>query len=369
MITLLQSRGGQVAVSSDRSAERKFEQLLEFAPDGMIGVDRAGRIMVVNRQAELMFGYPRCELVGQPVERLVPRRFRRAHRRHRSAYSNDPHTRPMGAALSLFGLRKDGTEFPAEISLSSIQTETGVLTMTAIRDITDRLRAEAKAEDELHRRAIVAAMLVAEEAERTRIATALHDDTVQVMTASLVMLDRVAQGLERHGDADLQALIERARKVVGEATDRTRRLTFELRPAVLHERGIAPALTAIVEQAGLEIGAEVSVSAPSERFDWSLEELVYRTVQEAVANIRKHSCARHIAVSVEHVDHQLAGVVADDGRGFDVGKAIDPSSQILHMGMQAMIERVRMAGGSIDVDSHQDRGTRISFTVPTSHTL
>ena len=133
------------------------------------------------------------------------------------------------------------------------------------------------------------AMLSAERAERSRIAGELHDDTVQVMTAVLVTLDRVARAVSRRGDAEAQSLVAGAQAVLAEATERTRRLTFELRPAMLHECGIAPALSAMVEQAGREIGAEVSVTAPEERFDWSLEELVYRTVQEAVANIRKHS--------------------------------------------------------------------------------
>jgi PAS domain S-box-containing protein len=355
-------------VTSDRSSagEREFEQLLEFAPDGMIGVDTSGAIVVVNHQAELLFGYERVELIGSPVERLVPERFRRAHRKHRSGYSKDPHTRPLGADLSLFGLRKDGTEFPAEISLSSIRIGAGVLTMTAIRDITDRLLADARVQDELHRRAIVGAMLAAEEAERSRIATALHDDTVQVMAAALVVLDRVAQIVERYGDADVDALIQNARWVVNEATERTRRLTFELWPAVLHERGIAGAVSAIVEQAGSEIGAEVSVTAPDERFDGSLEEVVYRTVQEAVANIRKHSHAHRITVTVEHRRDRLAGIVADDGRGFDVAVATDLSSQHLHMGMHSMIERVRMAGGTIHIDSCRTDGTRVAFEVPVS---
>ena len=353
-------------VTTDRSsaAEREFEQLLEFAPDGMVGVDASGAIVVVNHQAELLFGYDRVELIGSPVERLVPKRFRRAHRNHRSGYSKDPHTRPMGADLSLFGLRKDGTEFPAEISLSSIRTEARVLTMTAIRDITDRLLADARAQDELHRRAIVGAMLAAEEAERLRIATALHDDTVQVMAAALVVLDRVAQMVKRYGDADVDALIRNARWVVNEATERTRRLTFELWPAVLHERGIAGAVSAMVEQAGSEIGAEVSVTAPDERFDWPLEEVVYRTVREAVANIRKHSRAHRITVIVERRRDRLAGVVTDDGRGFDVAAATDPSSQHLHMGMHSMMERVRMAGGMIHIDSCRRDGTRIEFEVP-----
>ncbi len=238
--------------------------------------------------------------------------------------------------------------------------------MTALRDITDRFLAGSRAQDDLHRRAIVGAMLTAEEAERSRIATALHDDTVQVMAAALVVLDRVAQMVARYGDADVDALIRDARWVVNEATERTRRLTFELWPAVLRERGIAAALSAIVEQAGGEIGAEVCVTAPEERFDWPLEEVVYRTVQEAVANIRKHSHAHRITVTVERRRDRLVGIVADDGIGFDVATATDPSSQHLHMGMHSMIERVRMAGGTIHIDSCRAEGTRIAFQVPAS---
>jgi two-component system sensor histidine kinase DevS len=359
----LQGDGGH---GRSDAAERKFEQLLEFAPDAMVGVESAGKIVVFNRRAELMYGYTRHELIGHPVERLVPERFRRGHRGHRAAYAWNPRARPMAAGLSLFGLRKDRTEFPAEISLANIDTEAGTLTMAAIRDITERLRAEARVEEALHRQAILEAILKAEAAERARIASALHDDTVQVMTASSVMLDRVAQAVQRYADADVATLIARARTVVEDATERTRRLTFELRPAVLHELGIRDALTAIVQQAGEEIGAEVSVIAPTDRFDWPLEELVYRTVQEAVANIRKHSQAHQITVSVERRGDRLAGVVADDGCGFDVAAATDPSTQILHMGLNAMIERVRMAGGSISVDSRAIRGTRITFDLPVS---
>jgi PAS domain S-box-containing protein len=345
-----------------RSNEGKFQQVLEFAPDATVGVDSSGAIVVVNRAAELLFGYGREELIGRPLEELAPERFRGVHSRHR-AYACDPRGRVVGCRRPMFGLRRDGTEFAAEVSLSSVQTGEGTLAMAAVRDISERLRAEAQAE-ERHRRAIVAATLEAERAERARIASSLHDDTVQVMTASLVMLDRVADAVRQYGDSDVQALIDSTRTVVEEATERTRHLTFELRPAVLHESGISSALKEIVQQAGEAMGAEVSVSAPAERFDWTVEELVYRTVQEAVANIRKHSQARHITVTVERLDDALHGVVADDGCGFDVSAATDPSSQVLHMGLNAMIERVRMAGGSILVDSGPGRSSRISFQLP-----
>ncbi len=130
----------------DYAAERQFEQLLEFAPDAVVGIDAAGRIVLVNRQVERVFGYERDELLGEPVERLVPERFHDIHVSHRGRYFADPRTRPMGAELELFAVRKDGTEFPAEISLSAIEVEGGALAIAAIRDITDRRSAERRFE-------------------------------------------------------------------------------------------------------------------------------------------------------------------------------------------------------------------------------
>ncbi len=130
-------------VTMRKRVESKFRALLEAAPDAMVIADAGGRISLVNAQAEKMFGYTREELLGQLVEALIPVRYRGTHRGHRSGYFHDPRTRPMGAGgLELFGLRKDGTEFPVEISLSPLETEEGRLAITAIRDVTDRKRAE-----------------------------------------------------------------------------------------------------------------------------------------------------------------------------------------------------------------------------------
>jgi PAS domain S-box-containing protein len=112
--------------------------LLEAAPDAIVVVDGRGTIALVNRTTELMFGYQRAELLGQPVELLVPERFRARHRQHRDRYHAAPRVRAMNAAEELLGLRKDGSEFPVEISLSPIPTEAGMFVFSAIRDVTQR---------------------------------------------------------------------------------------------------------------------------------------------------------------------------------------------------------------------------------------
>src|SRR5277367_2287947 len=137
--TELSIRGGEEGRSDGR-----FRALLEAAPDAMVIVGGDGRIIFVNAQTEKMFGYSRDEMLGNRVEMLMPPRFRQLHPVHRDAYFEKPSARAMGPGLEFYGLRKDGTEFPVEISLSPLRTEEGSLVSSSIRDVTARRLAEEK---------------------------------------------------------------------------------------------------------------------------------------------------------------------------------------------------------------------------------
>ncbi len=236
------------------------------------------------------------------------------------------------------------------------------LSLRRLRE-SEQLRAALEDAEE-QRRMVLNQMLRAEADERARIAEELHDDTVQILTATLLSLDRQRLSDERGKPEEAAEASLRARHTLALALERTRRLMFELRPPLLEAHGLAPAVRDLVEHANQELGLEIAVEVEVPRYAGDFETLVYRIVREAVANVRRHARAHRLEVTLVHADGELVGMVMDDGRGFDVHRALDRHRTRLHLGLDSTIERIRLAGGDIEIDSAPGEGTRLSFRIP-----
>lgn len=181
--------------------EEQFQAYLEVAPDPKVVVGADGRVLLVNHLTEEIFGYPRAELIGQFVEMLLPARFRERHRDHRMDFIDQPRVRAMGEGLELLGVRKDGTEFPVDISLGPVTTSQGTVTVAAVRDATERKRLEAASRD------------LAEARRRHRQGLELNDRVVQGLTAASMAIEL---GETERATELLASTLEAARHIVGD---------------------------------------------------------------------------------------------------------------------------------------------------------
>jgi PAS domain S-box-containing protein len=235
-----------------------------------------------------------------------------------------------------------------------------VATQGVMVDITEHKHAAETVRAQDHRlRELLEAMLRIEEQERQRIATELHDDTIQVMTAALLMLDRARR-------SDVQKTLEEACETVREAIERTRRLTFQLRPPLLERDGLEPALRVLLKDTAEEAGWQTTLRIECNRYAFGIEDLVYRTIQEMVTNARKHARAQRLDIVVVEAEGELRATVSDDGAGFELDEARDRTSMRHHFGLDSAIERVNLAGGSLRLTTSPGNGTivRLSFPLP-----
>jgi PAS domain S-box-containing protein len=318
-----------VDITDRKRHEERFRLVVEAAPNAMVMSDRAGAIVMVNAQAERVFGHSRAELLGQPVEMLVPERFRARHLGMRGTFSADPRPRPMGVGRELFGLRKDGSEFPVEIGLNPIEVEEGQMVLSAIVDISERkagdaalLESQARLQ-ELHAELLHVSRLSA----MGQMAAMVAHELNQPLTAISNYMEAAAILLERGGElplARLRSAVERA----GEQALRAGQIIHQLRGFVARgdgEKRIEPVAAMVREAAELallgtkqrainirveEDLADASILADKIQIQQVLLNLL-RNAAEAVANQE----IRDIALIAERRDDGVRISVVDNGPG------------------------------------------------------
>jgi PAS domain S-box-containing protein len=353
--------------------------LLEFVPDGIVVSDEAGAIVYVNATAAELFGWDREELVGQAVEVLLPARFRPRHAGLRSGYHAAPRQRPMGIAADLSGLRKDGSEFPAEISLSPLRTEDGVLAVAAVRDVSERRRIEAKAL--LYRQA------QAEVRARDEfLSVASHElrTPVTALQVQIQMLDRVAGRSGGVPEAVRERIyaIDRQTRRLGRLVEalldvsRIRLGRLELRREPVDVSALAREVAAPYQESPeLARGSKVTVVAPDPVVIQADRVRLEQVLGNLTGNAAKFGEGRPIEILVTRTDEGVRITVADQGVGIEPGQAarlfgrFERAAPAQHypglgLGLYVAREIVEAHGGRISVTGAPGKGATFVVELP-----
>ncbi len=370
-------------VTERKRTEAKFEGLLEAAPDALVGVDSEGLIRLVNTQAVRLFGYPREELLGKPVETLVPDRVRDVHPGHRLGYFQDPQARPMGVGLDLTGRRKDGTEFPAEISLSAIDTEDGMLVTAAVRDVTERKAFEG---------VLAGALEAAERAARAQqefLANMSHEIRTPmnaVIGMTSLLLDTALDVHQRDYVETVRSSGEHLLTIINDILDYSKleagKLHLEALPFLVRD-WLQESLDLVTQQAhskGLEIAYDVAPDVPAAVVgDPSrLRQVLVNLLSNAVKFTEAGEVV--VRVSVDRVEEdgvRLRVAVSDTGVGIEPARIealFDPFTQAdstttrvyggTGLGLAICRQLLDRMGGSITMTSTPGAGATVSFVFP-----
>lgn len=270
-----------------RKSQDMLNSLFESAPDATILVDRSGNIMQVNRQAENVFGYRRDELVGTNVERLLPQVFNRDRGQHRDRYFNQATARLMGGKMDFSALRRDGTEFPADVMLSPIQTEEGELVISAARDITEQKRLQTELA-ETHRR-----LFESVEAERRLLSQELHDGPLQDLYGVALFLEGMRATIPEGGENEFESCKDSVQTVI----QTLRAICGNLRPPALSHFGLEKTIRSHLikfQDAHPELAIEMNLENDRDLLSDRTRLALYRVYQNSMTNILRHANAKKV---------------------------------------------------------------------------
>jgi PAS domain S-box-containing protein len=328
--------------------ESTSPELLDAVPDGIVIVDGEGRIRLVNAQTERMFGYERHELLGRPVEMLMAPELASMHRSHRAQWGTNPHVRPMGQGLALWARRRDGSDFAVEISLSPVGGARPPDTIASVRDITERLHADA----ELRSARDAVAMLE----ERERIARDLHDTVIQHLFAVGMSLQAVEAQIT---DASVKTRVQWAVDHLDETIREVRSVIFGLQTS-RGPGGLRARVAELAVDATRSLGFE-----PRVRFDGLVDagvdaetgEQLLTALREALSNVARHAKATRTDVVVEVDDAFVTLRVVDNGVGIADGA-------VRGHGLANLEARAGALGGTCTIGPANGNGTRVEWRVP-----
>jgi PAS domain S-box-containing protein len=317
--------------------------MLEAALDAVVTMDADGRVVGWNHAAEAIFGYTAQEADGREMaELIVPPSLRPAHRAGLARYLETEAGVLLDRRLEITGMRRDGSEFPVELTITRIALSGRPVFTGYLRDITDRVAADREL------RASRARLVEVADAERRRIQRNLHDGAQQRLTSVLLTLGR----LRAHAGSQPDPMLDFAIDELAAGLDEIRELAGGLHPAVLSERGLAAALEALALRVPLDVELE---ALPDRVLPEPIEAAAYYVVAEALANVQKHAGARRVVVSVRAGDERVEVRVSDDGRG-----GADPDGH----GLRGLADRVEALGGRLDVESPAGGGTVLRAVIP-----
>jgi PAS domain S-box-containing protein len=356
-------RLGRLRREVARREQADLDALFSMAPDGLIVVGPTGAILAANEQAGRLFGYSTAEFAQLRIEALVPSASRAAHVTHRVAYGRAPIARMMHPMRELGGLRRDGTEFIVDIALGPLRFRNQPCTMAIIRDVSERRKLETeRAGQEQRFRELSRRLVEVQEAERRQLSAELHDRTSPQLAAIQINLKMLGSLLRDRESEDVAALLDDTAHLIGETTIGIREISSNLRPAVLDDGGLLPALAGYTQQftqrTGIQVAFDAEASGTAE-VPAAVQSSLFRIVQEALTNCVKHAKARNVTIRLANDGAgRLSLLIADDGIGFDTA-----SQSTTGLGLLTMRERAEFLGGRFVLESERARGTRILVTI------